>query len=193
MATLINGNYELTIYAVNEMLSSIPPYALYHSDFHIFSNDSAKDLFIDMFVNSEITVSKRANTAWLFAVVFSKHIANSMPLGIQIELYFCDNLTGVRVSPFVCAYYLMFLCYHGLCDYKNRNSALRQLLEAVNNKEQCGYYARHSFNIAGHCLLVTSDINEARNVFQESYKCIEGIKMFEKYNSAVWYLQNIIP
>ena len=127
MATLINGNYELTLSTVNEILSSIPPYALYHSGFHIFSNDSAKELFIDMFVNSEITVSKRAKTAWLFDVVFPKHIANSMPLAIQIELYFCDSLTGVRISPFVCAYYLMFLCYHGLHDHENRNSALRQL------------------------------------------------------------------
>ena len=61
---------------------------------------------------------------------------NFVTRAIQIELYYSDCNIGVWLSPFTYAYYLMFLCYHGLCQFDNRDRALRQLVETVNDEER---------------------------------------------------------
>ena len=192
IVTLVNGDYTSTLATVNQVLSSIPPYALYHADLILLSSNDTKNMYKDMFVNSKTTVINRAKAAWLFDLVFVKHCADDMPLAIQIELHFSDGLLCLHISPFTIAYYLMFLCYHGQRDVDRRNGALRQLMETVYNKEQQGIYRYHSYNIAGHCLLVTGDITRARDMFTMSYQLSEGIQPLSKYNSALWYLQHII-
>ena len=40
------------------------------------------------------------------------------------------------------------------CQYDNRDRALRQLMDTVNDRERCGLFRYHSYNIAGHCMLI---------------------------------------
>ena len=84
----------------------------------------------------------------------------------------------------------MFLCYHGLGQYDNRDRALHQLIEVVNNREQCGEERHLPYNIAGHCLLITGERDRARDMFNRSQQFARGNLEWEKYNSATWYLRN---
>ena len=59
-----------------------------------------------------------------------------MPLAIQVEMRFCNDKEGMKISPFTCAYHLMFLSYHELGQYGERDNALRLLIDTVNNLEQ---------------------------------------------------------
>ena len=93
-----------------------------------------------------------------------------VPAAIQVELKNCNEDYGVLLSPFVCAYYLMFLNYCGLRQYDNRIHALRQLIDVINNQEQRGYFRFNSYNIAGHCLLSVKDRDQARDMFIRSYE-----------------------
>ena len=187
---LMKGDYASTLTTVNQVLSSIPPYALYNSDLALFSSEDIQDLYADVFINSSMTTTTRAKTSWLFDLVFVKHEFDVIPLAIQIELHFSDAVLCLHISPFTIAYYLLFMCYHGQRDYESRNHALRQLIEVTNNKDQYGAFLYHSYNIAGHCLLVTGDITRARDMFAMSYQITEEISPLSKYNSAMWYLQN---
>ena len=91
-----------------------------------------------------------------------------LPLAIQIESYLSFyKYLPVNLSPFTCAYYLQFLCYHRMHQYDNRDHALQQLIELVNNKEQCGE-PYTSWIIAGHCLLLAGRTVQARHMFYRS-------------------------
>ena len=109
-----------------------------------------------------------------------------LPLAIQIELRFADRV--IFVSPFIFAYYLMFLCYHELRHYDDRDRALRQLVEVVNNPQQHGSWQHHSLNIAGHCLLMAGKTSQARDMFIRSFRITMRNPPFYKYNSALHYL-----
>ena len=99
-------------------------------------------------------------------------MAHMMPLAIQIELLFNDHADypAMHLSPYVCAYYLMFLCYHELHQYANRDRALRQLVDAANNRCQAGPCPYQSWNITGHCLFLAGDTTQAHDVFIRSYQ-----------------------
>ena len=190
MLLLMKGDYISALLMVNHVLLKIPPYALYHSGPLIWSSKEANDLFVGMIEERENQATKRTKMAWLNDLLFVKHTADNLPLGIQIELYFCDSHVGVWLSPYVCAYYIMFLCYHGLGDYEGRKRALRKLVEVVNDIVQCGIYVSHAYNIAGHCMLMVGDVSGAYALFNASYRITEHHPL-GRYNSAVWYLQNI--
>ena len=139
----------------------------------------------------------RARDTWLMDIVFDKWMSDILPLAIQIELYFYQfdpfyNIVDiVRLSPYVCAYYLMFLCYHELGQYDNRNCALRQLIDVINNRKQCGTRRDYSYNIAGHCLLVTGQIDRARDMFNSSLLFrMTHAPLQRNGNSANWYIRN---
>ena len=174
--------YALNI--INQMLSSIPPFVIYHVP---FSSTDVKQLYVDMFLNSDVTVIQKARKAWMSHLHVMKEMTDVVPLAIQIELNF--DLTGmVSLSPFTCAYYIQFLCYHMMHQYDNRDCALLQLIEVANNREQCGN-PFHSLNIAGHCLLLVGRTAQARDVFYRSYMLTQNT-LYEKWNSAIWYLLN---
>ena len=109
----------------------------------------AEHLYVDRFLHSESSTMERVREAWLCELVVRKSQTKVMPLGIQIELYFYDAFHHFWLSPFICLYYLQFLCYHELHQYDNRDRALRQLVNVTNNDEQCGDFRHHSYNIAG--------------------------------------------
>ena len=116
-------------------------------------DSEAKQLYVDIFLDSDVTMIQRAKKAWVFDLYIAKDMINVMPLAIQIELYFNGNHFPVVLSPFTFAYYLQFLCYHRMQQYVNRDRALQQLIEVVDNREQCGL-PHNSLNIAGHCMLL---------------------------------------
>ena len=96
----------------------------------------------------------------------------------------------VLISPFIFAYFLMFLCYHGLNQHDDRDRALHQLIDCLTDYERCGVFKHHSYNIAGHCMLLVGNVETARNMFLESAQDtqIPVCPAFNKYNAAYKYL-----
>ena len=179
---LMNGDFSSTLNIVNKVLSSIPPFVMYD----YFASNETKQLYTEMLLDSNTAVPDCARKAWMFDLTFEKYTHDPVPLAIQIELYFC--ITCVWLSPFTCAYYLQFLCYHAMGQYDNRDRALQQLTEVARNVEQCGNMMHFSHNIAGHCLLLAGKTEQARAMFNESYTISQMKPPYHEYNSALWYL-----
>ena len=85
----------------------------------------------------------------------------------------------------------MFLCYHELRQYGERDRALRLLIDVVDDPGQHGAAWYHSLNIAGHYLLLAGQRDSAREMFIISYKVTQRHPPCDKYNSALYYLQNM--
>ena len=185
--------YTATLSIINQVLSSVPPYALYKS---ASEYSESKRLYVDMFLNSSCTVMERAKKAWIPDLIFNRQMTEILPLAIQIEVNYNTDIDLLRkylviyLSPFTCAYYLMFLCYHELGQYDNRDRALQQLIEVVNNPEQCGKEPYRSYNIAGHCLLVTGERERARDMFNRSIQFSRRDSWWDRRNTAEWYIRN---
>ena len=122
---LQHGDYSKSLHSINDALSSIPPYALYYSGI-IISNIESKCLYNDMYRYDDSDVTTIAREAWLFDIHMKKMDYGFVPRAIQIELYYCDPEIGIYIPQMTYAFYLMFLCYHGLEQYDNRDRALRQ-------------------------------------------------------------------
>ena len=188
---LMKGCYASALTTVNQVLSNIPPYALYYSGGAICTRNEMKNMYIDIFINSNAAIEEKLRTSWLFDLHFSKKNNDIMPYAIQIELFFSECVYGVQISPFTFSYYLKFICFHGLRQFEDRERALRQLVDVVDNPEQRGIFMHHSYNVAGHCLLISGQTNRARDMFNKSYQfTAQRLKQLSKYNSASWYLAN---
>ena len=133
---------------------------------------------------------QRSREAWMLDLCFWKDMTDLVPLAIQIELYFSIHSFGIQLSPFTCAYYLQFLCYHEMNDSENRRRALQQLIDVASDEDKHESKPYISLNIAGHCLLVAGDIMRARHTFYKSYWTTILYPPLHKSNSAHWYLQN---
>ena len=165
------GHYRLSLRIVNKVLSNISPFALYYSGLSLHRvYYETKEQYVDMFSRNDTRVIERARRAWMFDLQIRYSHMDMVPAAIQVELLQCDKFYGLCLSPFVCAYYLIFLYYSGLRQYDNRDRALRQLIDVVNNQEQRGHYNWHSYNIAGHCLLSVGQTDKAREMFMGSYQ-----------------------
>ena len=183
-------NYSSIPNITNEILSSIPPFVMYQTKNFFKTNNEAKRLYVDMFLDSDITVMQKARKAWMFDLSFTKDVADVVPLAIQIELNFSDPLHNLYLSPLTCTYYLQFLCYHHTCQYDKRNRALQQLDELLTDKERITSETYSAYNIAGHCLLLAGEREQAWEMFNMSYRETKRCPPEDKYNSALWYLQN---
>ena len=182
------GDFSSTLNIINQVLSNIPPFLMYNYNVNLtFVDTEAKQLYADMFLDSDVTMIQRAKKAWISDLLITKDMIDVVPLAIQIELHFFD-LHPIPLSPFTCAYYLQFLCYHRMQQYENRDSALRQLIEVVFNREQCSIHY-FSINIAGHCLLLAGKRDQARAMFIRSHSLTQQSPA-GKFNPALWYLQN---
>ena len=191
IALLMKQDYSSCLSIVNNIMSTIPPTALYSARvIGKFSRiGKAKCLYVDLFMNSILTTMERAKMAWVFDLVFSKGQIETLPLAIQIELHFCGGFTHpLVVSPFVCLYYVMFVCHHQLRQYDERDRALRRLVDIVNDPDQNGVHVFHSFNIAGHCLVIAGERHRAREMFNMS-NSITALLGSGKH-SAWWYLRH---
>ena len=184
------GDYLTSLRIVNKVLSNISPFALYKTESSLrrVSNE-IKQRYVDMFSSHDSHVKVRAKRAWMFDLQIMASHMDMVPAAIQIELLHCDKDLGVFLSPFVCAYYLMFLNYCGLRQYDNRDRKLRQLIDVVNDKEQCGLRRWHSYNIAGYCLLSVGETEQARDMFMRSYLFTLPDLLIHRCNSAQYYLQ----
>ena len=189
---LYRGDYCTALQKVNDVLSSIPPYALFYSGKSI-KNVDAKPIYMDRYNSLTLTALYRAKEAWLMDMHITQKEYPYVPNAIQIELYCCDPETGIVISPFTFAYYLMFLCYHGLGQYDNRERALLQLVDTVYDDERCSVDRYTSYNLVGHCLLMVGQADKARILFLQSthfsHRTPESI--FDKYNSAYHYLSSM--
>ena len=192
MVSLMRTDYAACLRTVNDVLSRIPPYALYMSGTLRSSRESAS-LYEHVYLQSDADVVERLRTSWLQDLYFYKDMSYNinLPSAVRVELSVCDESLGVHVSPFVFAYYLMFLCHHELHQYDDRDRALRLLVDTVYNPEQRGAVFHHSLNIAGHCLLLAGQTDRARHMFSLSYQATQTVPPLYKYNSAVLYLQTI--
>ena len=187
---LQRGDYYRSIQNVNDVLSSIPPYALYFSGTGIKSGEDSKQLYVDRYCDRNTDVLCRAKEAWLFDMTITHSEYSFVPRAIQTELDYCDPRVGVFISPFTYVYYLIFLCYHGLGQYDNRDRALRQLVDTVKDRERCAVLGYYSYNIAGHCLLMAWNVEMARYMFLRSAQLTnrQRSRAFDKYNAAYKYL-----
>ena len=110
-----------------------------------------------------------------------------VPCAIQIELLHCDPHVGVRISPFVYAYYLIFLCYHGLGQCDNRDRALHQLVDTVNNPQSRGLRRHQSYNIAVHCLLIAGHTKITKDLFfKTAHFTYQLPSLLDKQNAAYY-------
>ena len=132
-------------------------------------------LYVDEFVNSDTESIRRAWEA--FNIEFLKSKSDLLPLAYQIELYFCHAVyRRIRISPMTCLYYLMFLCYHELKQYDNRNQVLRELENVASALKNGNIIIRqHAYNIAGHCLLVAGEKCRARDMFLSSHQYLTNM------------------
>ena len=186
-----NRDFSSTLNIINRLLLSIPPFdmILYNPAGGKFVDKEAKQLYVDIFLHSDVTMIQRAKKAWMLDLCVTKNMTDLMPLAIQIELHFISDGLPVYLSPFISAYYLQFLCYHRMHQYDNRDRVLQQLIEVVKNIEQCGW-PHTSLNIVGHCLLLAGNTLKAHDMFHMSYFTTIIKPPIHKYNSALWYLLN---
>ena len=183
----MKGDYLSALNIINQVLSNIHPYAMHQLCDSNFASNEAKQLYIDMFLDSDTTIMQRARKAWTLNLYIWENMAEVVPLAIQIELYFCP--TYISLSPLSCIYYIQFLCYHELRQYVNRDQVLQQLMDTlVCKKDQCGCSYTSALNIAGHCLLLVGRIGQARDMFFQSYLIAQEVSW---PNSAQWYLKNL--
>ena len=190
MLMTMRSDNRFSMDVLNSILSRIPPFALYCNPAgDLRSRDETINLYVDVFSRDDEGIAARARKAWKFDIVIMPCDMDMVPVAIQTELTHCDNDIGVYLSPFVSAYYLMFLNYHALHQYENRNRALTQLIETVNNPEQCGSFRYHSYNIAGHCLLYMGLYEQARDMFIRSFQFTSDIPPHDGLNSVRLYLQ----
>ena len=189
MLTTKCGNNRLSLRIINNVLSDISPFSLYYTGFSIrYVTEETKERYVDMFSN-DTRVMERSRRAWMFDLHIMHSHMEIVPAAIQVELKHCDEDHGVVLSPFVCAFYLMFLNFFGLRQYDSRDRALRQLIDVVNNPEQRGLILYHSYNIAGHCLLSVGETEQARDMFMRSYQFTMLDPRIHRHNSALYYLQ----
>ena len=190
------NDFSLALRIVNDMLSNVPLFALYFSALDKFydTNNEYIGMYTDVSKNLGNTTKERARKAWLFDLHCREDKIPILPRAIQIEVY-CNignNMNvAVKISPFVCSYYLMFLCYHELGQYENRNQTLHQLVFAVNSDVHCGSFRHYSYNIAGHCLLMVGEAALARDMFIKSFKFTRNSPWDHRYNSATLYLRHL--
>ena len=186
---LQHGDNYRSLQKINGVLSSIPPYALYCCARAIRSDEDSKQLYIDRYCGRNTDILCRAKEAWLFDMDIYINEYFFVPRAIQIELGHCNPKYGVKISPFTYAYYLMFLCYHELGQYEDMNRALRQLVDTVNDRERCGIARYHSYNIAGHCMLMAGFVDMARDMFLKSALFTQPAgPVIDKLNAAYKYL-----
>ena len=188
---LQSGKHGAALGIINNVLSSIPPYALYYSQARVKSSDASKLLYKDSLLTREINPIERAKQAWLFDIYIDRRHYNFMPSAIKIEIFYLRIFRSFTISPYTYAYYLMFLCYHGLGQYDSRDYALGQMADTVLEPglKRCSDEIHHTYNIIGHCFLVAGQADMARECFTLSTIFSRFIgDVYDKYNSAYHYL-----
>ena len=189
---LQQGDYSKALHNINDVLSAIPPYALYFSAYSIQTNIDSRRRYNEMYCNYSSDLITKAREAWLFDLRMTQKDYDFVSRAIQIELYYCDPEIGIFMPPMAYAYYLMFLCYNGMEQYDNRDYALSQLIDTVSDNERSLGFKSSAYNITGHCLLITGQLDMARSFFVQSTqfsRCLSSV--FDKYNTAYIYLSHM--
>ena len=69
----MKGDFSATLDLVNRVLSSIPPCAMFYDGLTIRAGNEAKELYVDLFKEENITVVQRARKAWMFKADLSSY------------------------------------------------------------------------------------------------------------------------
>ena len=184
---LHQGDFHRSLHQITDVLSSIPPCALYYNGERKPAIDSTTLPYKDMY--GHVTCSRRATQAWLVDIDFCPSFYPFMPRAIQIELDNFNPGLSVKISPFTYAYYLMFLCYHGLGQADRRDRALDEMADILKDDKRCCVLRYHSYNIVGHCLLMVGKVEDARVLFLLSTNLTHHANLtLDKFNAAYHYL-----
>ena len=193
---LIKRDYKTALRVLEELKSCIPPFDLYEPRLYTHENYDADQLNVVKFVISAHDTIRRSREAWMFNKEFIKRKSDALPLAIQIEVYFSHVVfRRVRISPFTCLYYMLFLCYHELKQYCQRDRVFVELENIATDDLKNGHIMNrhHAFNITGHCLLIAKQKDRALKMFKNSHddltrKCPTVVQ----YNSAMWYMKKFL-
>ena len=101
MLLLMRSDYAACLRTVNDLLSRIPPYALYMSYRLLRSSMESKSIYEHVYLQSDADKVERIRTSWLQDLHFYKHMLYNinMPLAVRVELSVCDTV-GVVVGFF---------------------------------------------------------------------------------------------
>ena len=183
------ADYIGSLQKLNELMLSIPSYAFYW-DGRFKENSAFDSQYRNQWCHLDVkTISRKA---WLLDIDIMGKYYSYFPQAIRIELHHCCPGLGISVSPFIYAYYLMFVCFNELGEYDKRHKTLYQLMNIANHKECCSRRLAHAeYNILGHCLLVSGYKEIARATFMKSARISHQTpaSFLDKYNSAYHYLQ----
>ena len=182
---------------INQLLSSIPPFALCEPTSRYIDQTDVERLYPDVFLKSGLSMMEKAKKAWMFDLYFDPcmYIEN-LPLAIRIECIFKAQhpKANIYIPPHICLFYLMFLCYNGLGQYDRRDRLLlpmlMQTLDHFFPLTTFNTHWYHSLNLVGHCLLIAGYIRVAREVFILSKDTDRFSALNPSNNPARWYLHN---
>ena len=118
----LQGDHRRLLQTINDIFSSVPPYAIEYS-VDIPTNDRCKQLYVHTCCIRNTHTIRRTQEAWLIDMYITNDVYFLVSSAIQNELDHCDANVGFFLSHFTYAYHLMFLCYHELCQYDDRNRA----------------------------------------------------------------------
>ena len=81
---LHQGDHRRSLQTMNDIFSSVPPYALCYS-VDIRTNDRCKQLYVRTFSTRNTHTIQRAKEAWLIDMYFTNELYFLVPSAIQIE------------------------------------------------------------------------------------------------------------
>ena len=88
---------------VNDVLSQIPPFALYMSHRLLRSSRESKSIYEHVYLQSDEDIMERIRTSWLQDLCCYKHMLYNinLPLAVHVELSVCDTVGVVVVFFFL--------------------------------------------------------------------------------------------
>ena len=94
----MRSDFAACLRTVNEVLSQIPPYALYTSHRLLRSSRDTKSIYEIVYLQSDTDIGERIRTSWLQDLHFYKHMLYNinLPFAVRVELSVCD-MVGVVV------------------------------------------------------------------------------------------------
>ena len=83
-----NEKFNAALRLIDNVLSAMPPYALYYNIYRVKSSEVSKLLYKDTLLTRESNPINRAKQAWLFDIFIDQTEYNFMPSAIKIELFY---------------------------------------------------------------------------------------------------------
>ena len=97
---LLRLDYTACLRTVNDLLSQIPPYALYTSHRLLRSSRDSKSIYEHVYLQSDTDIGERIRTSWLQNLRFYKHMLYNinLPFAVRVELSVCDTCSRCETA-----------------------------------------------------------------------------------------------